>query len=583
MQGLAPSEIFLFEDFRFGQRGGLHRRDDTGALVPVAIGSCALDILGVLIARAGEVVSKDEIIAAVWPGIVVEDSNLTVQISALRRVLDHGRSNGSCIQTVSGRGYRFVATVTRCQTDPFPEIGGNGADRAEGTRPASRLTIGARARIRPWRQIAALFVVLALSGSLVGWIWDHRWSDSVAKRPRFSMIVLPFTNLGGDLDQEHFVGAITSDLTIELSRVGRGFVISHNTAATYRNKSVDTKQIRRELGVRYVVEGGVRRSSDKVRVTAQLIEAETDALVWAEQFDGEVGDLLALEDDIARRIAIALGIELIDIEAARPTVHLDAFDYILRGAAVMNAPKTRKTYADAISLFGRALTLDPQAVEAQSRLAIHLAGRVMADMTDTAAVDLLHAEASAARAVATAPRSALAHMARGQVLRAQQRCDEAVREYETVLTLNRNFVPAYYQIGLCKLFSGSGEETIPLVEQALRLSPRDPDVGFWYQPIGEAHLMTARTDEAIVWLERARAANPAQPSLHAWLASAYALGGKSERAATELAEARRLSGNDRYSTLARLKAVGFFGGPKPPALPETTYFAGLRKAGMPEE
>jgi adenylate cyclase len=254
--------------------------------------------------------------------------------------------------------------------------------------------------------------------------------------------------------------------------------------------------------------------------TAQLIEAETDALVWAEQFDGEVGDLLALEDDITRRIAIALGIELLDREAARPTKQPDAFDYLLRGAAVMNAPKTRKTYADAISLFGRALTLDPAVVEAQSRLAIHLAGRVLGDMTDTAAADMVRAEGLAAQAVAVAPRSPLAHMAKGQVLRTQHRLDEAVREYETVITLNRNFVPAYYQIGLCKLISGSIEETVPRVEQALWLSPRDPDIGFWYQPVGQAHLMDGRTDEAIVWLQRARGANPAQPSLHAWLASA---------------------------------------------------------------
>jgi TolB-like protein/DNA-binding winged helix-turn-helix (wHTH) protein len=403
MPGLAPSEISLFEDFRFNRRGGLYRRDDTGAFVPVAVGSRGLDILGVLIARAGEVVSKDEIIAAVWPETVVEDSNLTVQISALRRVLDRGRSNGSCIQTVSGRGYRFVATVNRCRSDPLPEVLGDAAGRTGGTRPASRLTTGTRARLRPWRQIAALFVVFALAGSLVAWIWDHRGPDAVAKRPRFAMVVLPFANLGGDIDQEHFVDAITNDLTTELSRIGRGVVISRNAVDTYRTKSVDTQQIRRELGVRYVVEGGVRRSGDKFRVTAQLIEAETDALLWAEQFDGEVGDLLALEDDISRRIAIALGIELIDIEAARPTVHLDAFDYILRGAAVMNAPKTRQTYADAISLFGRALTLDPRAVEAQTRLAIHLAGRVTANMTDTAAADVLRAEDLAAQAVAAAP------------------------------------------------------------------------------------------------------------------------------------------------------------------------------------
>jgi DNA-binding winged helix-turn-helix (wHTH) protein len=140
MQGLALSDIFLFEDFRLDRHGGLFRCNGADTFEPIAIGSRALDILDVMLERAGEVVSKDEIVAAVWPGTVVEDSNLTVQISALRRVLDRGRSNGSCIQTIPGRGYRFVATVTRSPTDPLPEVEGNVGDRGDGTLPASPVT-----------------------------------------------------------------------------------------------------------------------------------------------------------------------------------------------------------------------------------------------------------------------------------------------------------------------------------------------------------------------------------------------------------------------------------------------------------
>jgi TolB-like protein/DNA-binding winged helix-turn-helix (wHTH) protein/Flp pilus assembly protein TadD len=583
MQELAPSEIFLFEDFRLDRRGGaLYRCNGAGTVEPVAIGSRALDILGVLIARAGEVVSKDEIIAAVWPGVVVEDSNLTVQISALRRVLDRGRPNGSCIQTVSGRGYRFTATVTRGETEPFPSIGGNVADRAKCTPPPSRPTNGVRARRRLWHQIAALFVVLALLGSLTALIWDHRWSGADT-RPRFSIVVLPFANLGTDPDGEHFADAITSDLTSELSRSGYRFVISRNTAFTYRSKSVDTKQIGRELGVRYVLEGSVRQSSDKVRVDVQLIDAETDALLWAQQFDGDAGDLLALEEDITRRIAIALGIELVDREAGRPTRSRDAVDYILRGNAVMNAPKTRETYAQAISLFDRALTLDPRAVEAQSYLAIYLAGRVTANVTDTVVADMGRAEALAGQAVAASPHSAAAHMAQAMVLRAQNRFNEAIRAYDAVLTLNRNFVPAYANIAYAKLSAGSTEEAISLLEEAIRLSPGNSDVGSWYSAIGRAHLMEARVDQAVFWLEKARSANPGQgPQPHAWLASAFALKGDIERAAAELAEARRLGSDDRYASISRLRAA-FTREPKAQALLETTYFDGLRKAGVPEE
>jgi TolB-like protein/Flp pilus assembly protein TadD len=395
------------------------------------------------------------------------------------------------------------------------------------------------------------------------------------------MVVLPFSNLGPDPGQEQFVDAITSDLTMAVTRIGHSSVVSRNTAFTYRNKSVDTKQIGRELGVRYVLEGGVRRSGNRVRVDAQLIDAEADGLLWAQQFDGDVGDLFALEDDLTRRIAIALGIELVDREAARFMRQPDAFDYILRGAAVMNAPKTRSTYAEAISLFDRALALDPRAVEAQSFLAIHLAGRVTGDVTDTAAADVTRAEALAGQAVAASPRSALAHMGQAMVLRAQGRFSEAIRAYDAVLMLNRNFVPAYANIAYAKLSAGSTGDAIPLLEEAIRLSPRNSDVGSWYWAIGRAHLMEARADQAVFWLEKALSANPAVgPQPHAWLAAAYALNGKTERAATELAEARRLGSDNRYSSISRLRTAYPW---LSRARIESIYFAGLRKAGMPEE
>jgi adenylate cyclase len=333
--------------------------------------------------------------------------------------------------------------------------------------------------------------------------------------------------------------------------------------------------------MRYLMEGDVRRSGSKVRASAELIDAETDAVVWAQQFDSDTGDLIALEDDITSRIVIALGIELIDREAARPTREPNALDYILRGAAVMNAPKTRKTYAEAISLFDRALTLDPRDVEAQSKLAIHLAGRVGADMTDAAAADVVRAEGFAAQAVAAAPRSALAHFAKAQVLRAQSRFNESIRAYDAVLALNRNFVSAYANIAYAKLSAGSTQDAIPLLEEAIRLSPRNFDVGSWYWTIGRAHLMEARVDQAVFWLEKALRANPeVGPQPHAWLAAAYALEGESERAVAELAEARRLSSDARYSSISRLRAAYPW---LSRARIESTYFAGLRKAGMPEE
>jgi TolB-like protein/Flp pilus assembly protein TadD len=416
------------------------------------------------------------------------------------------------------------------------------------------------------------------------------WRISQPAVRRLSIVVLPFANLSNDSEQQYFADGITEDLTTDLSRLADMFVISRNTAFTYQNKRVDTKQIGRELGVRYVLEGSVQRSGNRVRVTAQLIDAETDAHLWAERFYGDAGDLFALQDEITSRIAVALNLELIGVEAARPTEHPDALYYILRGRAASNKPQTRDTRAEAISMFEAALALDPQSVEAQGALAGQLAGRAMDVMADSAAADIARAEGLAEQAVAASPRSSLAHHAKGQVLRAQvqllgaqDRCAAAITEYETAIALNRNSVFPIAALGWCKLFAGSLEEVIPLVEKAIRLSPRDPAIYFWYQCIGRVHLLQSRIDDAIVWLEKARNANPAHPVIRAELASAYGLKGETEHGAAELVEARRLRSDGRFSSIARLKAAQYFGVPKVRALYEATYLVGLRKAGMPEE
>jgi adenylate cyclase len=252
-------------------------------------------------------------------------------------------------------------------------------------------------------------------------------------------------------------------------------------------------------------------------------------------------------------------------------------------------PPSRNNSAEAISLFERALALDPGAAEAQSLLANVLVNRSLDFPTSSTSGDMKRAGELATRAVTASPHSALAHFARGLALRAQRRCDKAIPEYETAITLNRNYAGAFADIGRCKIFVGPIAEAIPLQEQAIRLSPRDPFIGIWYFRIGQAHLLQSRIDEAILWFDKARSANPGLWYVHAYLASAYALRGKTEPATAELEEARKLSGDDRFSSIARLKAIGFFGmsetsgDPKIGAQFDTTYFAGLRKAGVPEE
>jgi tetratricopeptide (TPR) repeat protein len=337
------------------------------------------------------------------------------------------------------------------------------------------------------------------------------------------------------------------------------------------------------LGVRYVLEGSVRRSGDQVRVSAQLIDAATDAHLWAERFSGDTSDLFALQDDVTSRIAVALNLELTATESRRTIERSDTLDYILRGRAAASKPRSRDVHAEAIGWFERALALDPPSVEAQSCLAAQLMARVLDQMTDSADSDIARAETLADRALAAFPGKTLAHYAKAQVLSAQQRFEEAIDEYQTVLALDRNWVHAIAVLGWCKSMTGSIEELIPAQQRAIRLSPRDPQIWLYNYWIGQAHLLQSRVDEAILWFEKARSANPEHPLPHAYLASTFALKGESGRAAAELAQARKLSGDDRYSSLSRLRAVRPFGGPKIRALFEATYFAGLRKAGMPEE
>jgi adenylate cyclase len=454
------------------------------------------------------------------------------------------------------------------------------------------------------RHIAPAAMVAAAAAALViaatgWWLWPTTNSLPIPAMavatpisqplaaPRLSLVVLPFANLSNDPEQQYFADGITEDLTTDLSRIKHSFVISRNTAFTYRNKPVDTRQIGRELGVRYVLEGSLRRSGDKIRVNAQLIDAGTDAHLWAEQFDGDMADLFALQNEITSRIAIALNVELTSREAVRPADNPDALDYILRGRAEYWKPNSREKFAETTRLYEQALALDPHSVEAQSQLANMLAVRGGNRWSDSPAADFRRAEELVGQALAAAPRDWLAHFAKGAVLRWQGRCEDAIPEFETAIALNPNWLNSLDQLAWCKLLTGSIEEAVPLDEQAIRLSPRDPYIYNYYYTIGLVHLLQSRTDEAIVWFEKAHNVHPGFP--HSSLASAYALKGETERATAELAEARRLDSTGRFASIASLRAAGTMGGPgywgvpKIRALFDTTYFAGLRKAGMPEE
>jgi TolB-like protein len=397
-----------------------------------------------------------------------------------------------------------------------------------------------------------------------------------------SIAVLPFTNFSDDREQQSFAAAVTEDLTTDLSRL-TSFVVSRNLAFAYRDQPVEAKQIGRELGVRYVLEGSVERSNDRVRINVQLIDAATAAVRWAERFDSDVGDGFALQNDITARIANPLSVQLVRAEAARPTAAPDALDYYLRGRAAISKGQLRVNFSEAVRLFERALALDPQSQAIQDRLANALMSRELEEMTDTPAADIARAEGLINQVLTASPGSAGAHFARGQALRAQGRCEEALPEYDAMAALERNRPYGPFNVGRCLMQIGLLDAAIAKMEQGIQLSPHDPFIASFYSSIGQAHLLQGRAELAISWLEKSRSANPGRAIARAQLAAAFGLQGETERAAAELAAARRLSGDGSYASIAAMRATRHLGAPKVGALSAASYLAGLRKAGMPEE
>ena len=443
--------------------------------------------------------------------------------------------------------------------------------------------------------LAPIVLALVAAAGAAWWLWPGQHSEprplqaesvsasvQPSAAPRLSMVVLPFANLSNDPQQEYFADGITEDLTTDVARIQGSLVIARNTAFTYKGKPVDAKQLGRELGVRYVLEGSVQRSGNQVRINTQLVDAETGAHLWAERFDRDAGDLFALQNEITARIARALQSQLAIAEAARrPSDRPDALDYILRGRAVLTRPISKENSDEAVKLFETALELDPQAADAAAWLAATLAFRVNDELSELQNEDLYRAERLAVQALAASPNSALAHYVKGQVLRAKSRCKDAIPEFEQAIVLDRSRAPAYAYVGWCKFLTGSADEAIPYFEQAIRLSPHEPAIALWYGRMGVIHMLRSHTGEAIVWLEKANSENARLAFVHAYLAAGYAMRGDTDRARAELRESQQLS--KAYSSLASVEKSIWYDTPEIRALAEATYFPGLRRAGIPEE
>jgi adenylate cyclase len=404
--------------------------------------------------------------------------------------------------------------------------------------------------------------------------------------PRLSIVVLPFTNLSNDPELEYFVDAVTDDLTTDLTRISDSFVIARNTAFTYKGKPINAKQIGRDLGVRYLLEGSVRRLGDAVQVNVQLIDAETGAHVWADKFDTNRSNLAIAQTVITGRLARTLRIELLEAASRRIEQEKNhgARDLIMRGWAWLNQPASDAHLREARRSFGQALKKDPGSADARTGIAAAILLSWAAGYSKSRQKDLFDAEQLLLEALERDANHLRALSYMGWLRRLQGRLLESQIILEKAIALDRNYPVAFVQLGFTLNGLGHPEAALSHFERALQLCPRDPNLHWVYNGLGSCHLLLGHTDQAIDFYRKARAENPRIYQFSFWLAAALGLRGDIEEAKAALAESLKL--NPELNSFAKLRdyfSPGQNRSPQLAALMENTSYVGLRRAGLPEQ
>jgi TolB-like protein/cytochrome c-type biogenesis protein CcmH/NrfG len=450
---------------------------------------------------------------------------------------------------------------------------------------ATPVTPPAVANRRPWAVWG--LVALVILGVAGAWWIRSRVSpgqpvDST-EAPRLSIVVLPFRNLSGDPSQDYFADGITEDLTTDLSRIAGSFVIARNTAFTFKGKAVDVREIGRELGVRYVLEGSVRRMGGTVRVNAQLIDAGTGAHLWAEQMDVDQGVLATSQDNfgIANRLARTLSVELVNVEGRRaPRANPDAVDLTMRGWSVLNAGPNKDDVQRSVTLFEQALRIDPDNSQANAGMAQALTLIHRNRWDPEPATILARADEAVTRAISLSPNYAHAHYVKAEVLGLSRRFDAALATYDRAIALDPNHAAAYVGRGRTLIAIGRAADTVAPVEKAIRLSPRDPDLFIWYYVLCHAYTHLARDAPAIEWCLKSTATGKSFWGAWTDLASAYAWRGQTAEAAAAVAELLKVRAG---FTVQKLAQDGAGHSDNPTFRKEFERIVeGARKAGLPE-
>jgi TolB-like protein len=411
----------------------------------------------VLIAAHGKVAAKNELMRAAWGDAAVEESNLSVQIAALRKQLGPMPDGGEWITTIPRVGYRFVGAP------------GLSVPASEPPKPAL-----------------------------------------VERERRPSIAALPFINLGGDREQDYLADGITEDIIVALTRFRWFRVIARNSSFAYKDKSIDAKQVIQELDVRYLLEGSVRRSAQRVRISAQLIDAAGNH-IWAERYDLEMTELFAVQDDIAERVAGAIEPELLKSEGAqavaRHTGNMTAWDLVRRGTWHFHQV-TRENHLKARELFRQACKLDPDLPEANIWLARVSAGVVPYGWSDNPTADLQEGTNAALTAIRLDERSVYSHYALAIVSVIAGRFDQSISAARKAIEISPSFALGHLVLGMALLFSGRAAEAIPPLEYGLRLSPYDPQNFVWFNMLALARLFSGHAETALEAAGRALRVRP---------------------------------------------------------------------------
>ena len=535
------------------------------------------------------------------------DRSVDALVVRLRRKIEPDPKAPRLIVTVPGEGYRFDAMAPAPRGAPvnsvaesYPPVGAEPAAETEAARPAdpaepdsassppSAATPHAPVRLRRLLAAAGLVAALFAAGAyswrsgLAPRFMGTGAEDKLANAPRLSVVVLPFENLSADKEQDYFADGITEDLTTDLSHLQDAFVIGHGTAFTYKGKPVAAKQIGKDLGLRYVLEGSVRRVGETITINAQLISAETGAQVWADRFEGDRSKLGELQVDVVARLSNSLGVELVKAEALRAIrerpSNPNAADLAMQADAKSSLPATKANLNDSVALSERALALDVQNVDALTVLANASVNRVLDRWSDNPASDIARAEKMADAALALQPENSWAHYAKGQIYFAKRQLGSSITEFETAIAQDPNNANAHAFIGFLKVFFGRAEDGFAEVETAFRLSPRDPGAPWWQFYMCVLHNHLAQWEQAIPWCEKSIAGIPQVFYPYVELAAAFAWAGHDKEAKETVAQLQKVQPGYTVQTWAGRHMSD-----------DPTYKAqyqrvveGLRKAGLPE-